>query len=69
MTEKLYWRDSLEIAQALADTHANIDPRTIRYTDLHRWICALPDFKDNPEACNEQILESIQTAWIDEVAE
>ena len=62
------WNDSLDIAMALAETHPDVDPKTIRYTDLHRWICALPGFNDEPNRSNEKILEAIQMAWIDEVA-
>ncbi|MCC7005381.1 MAG: Fe-S cluster assembly protein IscX [Ottowia sp.] len=61
------WTDSLDIAIALADTHTDIDPHTIRFTDLHRWVCALPDFSDNPKQSNEKILEAIQMAWINEI--
>ncbi|MEY4515832.1 MAG: Fe-S assembly protein IscX, partial [Pseudomonadota bacterium] len=39
----------------------------IRYTDLHRWICELPDFADEPQRSNERILEAIQMNWLDEV--
>ena len=60
------WIDTREIAIALAQTYTDIDPRTIRFTDLHRWVCALPGFTDGPEHSNEKILEAIQTAWLDE---
>ena len=60
------WTDSLEIAIALTEAHSDVDPRYVRYTDLHAWICALPDFDDDPEKSNERILEAIQTAWIEE---
>ncbi|MDR2710970.1 MAG: Fe-S cluster assembly protein IscX [Burkholderiales bacterium] len=66
MATKLTWQDTYDIAEALADAHEEIDPRTIRYTDLHRWICELPNFGDDPDASNERILEAIQLAWIDE---
>lgn len=61
------WNDSLDIAMALAEAHPDVDPKTIRYTDLHRWICALPGFDDEPNRSNEKVLEAIQMAWIDEV--
>ncbi|MCL2297750.1 MAG: Fe-S cluster assembly protein IscX [Proteobacteria bacterium] len=67
MATKLTWQDTYDIAEALADAHEEIDPQHIRYTDLHRWICELPDFGDDPNASNERILEAIQMAWIDEV--
>lgn len=60
------WTDSLDIAIALSEAHPDVDPRTVRYTDMHAWICALDGFAGEPQASNERILESIQMAWIDE---
>jgi FeS assembly protein IscX len=62
----LKWTDTQEIAIALVDAHPDVDPKTIRFTDLHRWVCALPDFSDDPSRSGEKILEAIQMAWIDE---
>jgi len=60
------WTDVRDIAMALAEAHPDVDPKTIRYTDFHRWICQLPGFSDEPNRSNEKILEAIQMAWIDE---
>ncbi|AZV93371.1 Fe-S cluster assembly protein IscX [Kerstersia gyiorum] len=60
------WTDSLAIAEALYDAHPDVDPLTVRFTDMHAWILALPEFEDDPEASNERILEAILEAWIDE---
>lgn len=62
------WTDSLDIAIELAEAHPEIDPRTLRFTDLHRWVMELPEFDDDPEHSGEKILEAIQMAWIDEVS-
>ena len=62
------WTDTLDIAIELAEAHPEIDPRTIRFTDLHRWVMELPEFEDDPEDSGEKILEAIQMAWIDEVS-
>ena len=62
----LKWTDSREIAIALADAHPDVDPRNIRFTDLLKWVCALPGFDDDPKRSGEKILEAIQMAWIDE---
>ncbi len=62
------WIDSLEIAIALSDKHPDVDPRTVRFTDLHRWVCELEDFSDDPNRSGEKILEAIQMAWIDEAS-
>jgi FeS assembly protein IscX len=60
------WTDSLEIAIALDDAHPEVDPKTLRFTDLHRWVLALDGFDDDPNRSGEKILEAIQQAWIDE---
>ena len=64
----LKWTDSLEIAIALDEKHEDVDPQLIRFTDLHRWVCELEEFDDDPERSGEKILEAIQMAWIDERA-
>jgi FeS assembly protein IscX len=60
------WTDTLEIAMALADRHPEVDPQTVRFTDLHRWVTELPEFDDDPARSGEKILEAIQMAWIEE---
>jgi len=62
----LKWTDTLEIAIELNDNLPDIDPRYIRYTDLHEWICGLENFDDDPQRSNEKILEAIQMNWLDE---
>jgi len=60
------WTDTREIALALVAAHPDVDPLTVRFMDLHAWICALPGFADDPQRSGEKILEAIQMAWIDE---
>jgi FeS assembly protein IscX len=60
------WTDVNEIAIALVEAHPEVDPRTVRFTDLHRWVMALPGFDDQPDRSGEKILEAIQQVWIDE---
>jgi FeS assembly protein IscX len=60
------WTDVNEIAIALIDAHPDVDPRYVRFTDLHQWVCGLPGFADDPARSGEKILEAIQMAWIDE---
>ena len=61
------WTDVRLIAIELAEAHPEVDPLKVRFTDLHNWVLALPDFKDDPKHSGEKILEAIQMAWIDEV--
>ena len=60
------WTDTLDIAIALDEAHPDIDPQWVRFTDLHTWVLALPDFAGDAEKSNEKILEAIQMTWIDE---
>ncbi|MDP5292746.1 Fe-S cluster assembly protein IscX [Oceanimonas sp. CHS3-5] len=62
----LKWTDSLDIALALMEQHPEVDPKTVRFTDLHQWICELDEFDDEPEHSNERILEAVILAWMDE---
>ncbi len=62
----LKWTDTLDIAIALDEAHPDVDPQYIRFTDLHRWVCELEEFDDDPNRSNEKILEAIQMAWLEE---
>jgi FeS assembly protein IscX len=62
------WTDTLDIAIELSEKHEDVDPKYIRFTDLHRWVTELEGFDDDPERSNEKILEAIQMAWIDEIS-
>ncbi|MFJ2987556.1 Fe-S cluster assembly protein IscX [Collimonas sp. NPDC087041] len=60
------WTDTLLIAETLYDKFPDIDPATIRFTDLHKWVLDLEGFDDDPKRSGEKILEAIQAAWIEE---
>jgi FeS assembly protein IscX len=62
---KLTWDDAEDIAEKLAERYADVDPLSVRFTDLHRWVCELPDFADDPKTSSEGKLERIQMAWIE----
>ncbi|MEW5806210.1 MAG: Fe-S cluster assembly protein IscX [Acidobacteriota bacterium] len=60
---KLLWEDAEEIAEKLMERFPGIDPLSIRFTDLHRWVCEIPEFGDDPNKVTEGKLEAIQMAW------
>ncbi len=62
------WIDSEDIAIALFEKYPDVDPRTVRFTDLRRWVCELENFSDDPNRSGEKILEAIQMAWIEETS-
>ena len=62
----LKWTDVNDIAIELFEAHPDIDPLSIRFTDLHKWVMDIEDFDDDPNKSSERILEAIQAAWIEE---
>ena len=60
------WTDTRRIAVSLADKYPDVDPKTIRFTDLHQWVMGLEGFSDAADRSGEKILEAIQLAWIEE---
>ena len=62
----LGWRDAEDVGIALSEKFPDMDPLTVRFTDLHRHVTELAGFTDDPKASNEKILEAIQMAWLDE---
>ena len=63
---ELSWTDVHELGFRLLEAHPDVDPLTVRFTELHAWVCALDGFTDDPKSSNEKILEAIQMAWLDE---
>ncbi len=66
MPRKLTWADAEDIGILLHEQYPDRDPLSVRFTDLHAWVCALPDFGDDPAASSEGRLEAIQMAWLAE---
>lgn len=66
---KLHWENVEDIAEQLLEAHSAVDPLSVRFTDLHRWITELPDFADDPKASSEGKLEAVQMAWLELYAE
>lgn len=62
----LKWTDVQEIAIQLAELYPSIDPITINFVELRQKVMDLPDFDDDPNRCNERVLEAIQSNWIEE---
>jgi FeS assembly protein IscX len=65
MARTLSWDDAEDIAEGLVEAHPDVDPLSVRFTDLHRWVTALPGFADDPQKSTEGKLERIQMAWIE----
>ena len=66
MQRELHWTDAEEIGIQLQEKYPDIDPLTVRFTDLHRYVAELEGFVDYPAKSNESRLEAIQMAWHEE---
>ncbi len=66
MSKQLTWSDSQDIGILLSEAHPEVDPLAVRFTDLHKFVAELPEFKDDPQNSNEAKLEAIQMAWHEE---
>ena len=63
---ELHWSDVQRIAEELYDAGPDLDPLTLSCVKLHDMVVKLPDFADDPQKSNEQILEAILQAWLNE---
>jgi len=63
---KLTWNDAEDIGIALYEKFPTLDPLTVRFTDLHKFVTELDGFADDPKGSNEPKLEAIQMAWYEE---
>ena len=66
MPNDLTWDRAEDIGIELAEKFPEQNPLEVRFTDLHRYVAELPDFKGDPKASNEGKLEAIQMAWHEE---
>ena len=60
------WIDAEDIAIALVEKLPDVDPLTVRFTDLREHVINLEGFDDDPKTVNESKLEAIQMAWYEE---
>ena len=66
MSQEIGWKDAGEIGIQLQERHPEIEPYTVRFTDLHRYVLDIPGFKGDPAKSTEPLLEAIQAAWNEE---
>ncbi|WP_065257686.1 Fe-S cluster assembly protein IscX [Pseudomonas bananamidigenes] len=61
------WNDVQRIAEELAEAKPDVDPFSVNFVDLQRWIMELPDFDNNSGRVGEKVLEKVQELWNDEI--
>ncbi len=60
------WTDAEEIGIQLQEKYPEIEPYSVRFTDLHAYVLGLPGFVGDPQKSTEPILERIQGKWNEE---
>ena len=60
------WTDAEDIGMALSGKFPEVDPLTVRFTELREKVLTLDGFTDDPQSSNEPKLEAIQMAWYEE---
>ena len=53
MAREIHWTDVEEIGIQLQEKFPELDPFTVRFTDLHRYVTELEGFADDPQKSNE----------------
>jgi FeS assembly protein IscX len=66
MPREILWTDAEQIGIQLQEKFPGLDPLTVRFTDLHRYVVELEGFADDPAKSSESRLEAIQMAWHEE---
>ena len=61
------WEDTIEIVRALRTRHPDYPPEEISLEMIYHWTIEIPEFSDDWELGNEEILASILREWYEEV--
>ena len=62
----LTWSDYRELGEMLFEKYDTLNPLTVRYADMHKWIMDLENFEGKSDGSNEKYLEAIQMSWLEE---
>jgi FeS assembly protein IscX len=63
----LYWDDSYEIALELKKRYPHNALDDISIEMIHQWTITLPQFQDDLDLVNDEILQAIFREWFEEV--
>ena len=69
MKEPLIWDASFAIARALMNRYPAVDLEEVSLQMIYQWTLALPNFDDDPELANDEILTAIYKDWLEEILE
>ena len=65
-SEELYWDSTYAIARRLRALHPDIDLSTLTLNMIYNWTIALPEFSDDPQLANDELIQAILQEWLEE---
>lgn len=66
MPDSLDWDAVYEIALALQKRFPKVELEDVSLEDVYNWTLSLPEFHDDPEMANDEILLAIYQEWFEE---
>ena len=63
----LTWDATIEIVDYLKQRHPDVHLERISLNTIYQWTVELPEFADDREMSNDEILYSILKEWYEEV--
>jgi len=67
MSKRYHWDSTYEIALALKERYPDEDLENVSLQMLFDWVIALPEFDDDLELANDEILLAIFQEWYEEL--
>lgn len=64
--DELTWDASYALARRLMATHPGVDLDGVTLNMLYNWVVALPEFSDDPQLANDDLLQAIYQEWYEE---
>lgn len=61
------WEDTYAVARLLQERYPNTNLEVVSLDTIYRWTHQLPEFSDDPELANEDILCATFHEWFEEV--
>jgi FeS assembly protein IscX len=64
--EELYWDAAYSIARRLKALHPEVDLSTLTLNMIYDWTIALPEFNDDSQLANDELIQAILQEWLEE---
>ena len=61
--DPIYWDGSFAAAVRLRQERPQVDLEAVSLEMIYNWVVALPEFADDPELANDELLLDIYREW------